>query len=345
MHLLAGSRRIGLGKIHVQPATRHHRRSENPVAASIGPSCPTHRRRIPKDSDTTIPTLVYFSPSWNSWSSTGSGAIFGSIPSENTTFLLFQLRNPSGGYLDACTLSVWGETLVPKLPDASGGAPPSVPFAVNVSGLGYVPPVPAVELNLRESLIISNAAIVTRAGVPLTARDRALTFVEVYSQILPSLTPSQATRVADFEALATRSANDMLLRAPASVTIDGAFQLRAYLNDSRASSELVTQLDVLEALSRWNSTHALATTLRALFASGPSPLPRRDCALGTLCLRSSMVQGPCLTGGTSCSWWESWSTWRMLGRVGQRVSFSAPSTGSFTWPVALTTRGQSRTMH
>jgi hypothetical protein len=58
---------------------------------------------------------VFFSPSWNAWSGSGSGVVYAAVPSFNTSFFLVQLLNSTGMWLDACPLPTWGETLVPAV--------------------------------------------------------------------------------------------------------------------------------------------------------------------------------------------------------------------------------------
>ena len=229
---------------------------------------------------------VFFSPSWNAWSASGSGVVYAAVPSFNTSFFLVQLLNSTGMWLDACPLPTWGETLVPAVPDDGSGAPAHVPTHFdNATGVGYSPRVPVVPITLRVPIVVSDAVLLTRAGVPDGAAGRADAFVQMYAAVLPSLVPavlalrSQNDNSSDddidddddydWHDVAVRSAEDLWFAPAASVrTANGAWQLRAYWNDSRQTSEFVTQLDVLTSLLAWNPTHPLAEGLASPFRSG-----------------------------------------------------------------------------
>ena len=128
-------------------------------------------------------------------------------------------------------------------------------------------------------MIVSDGLLFVRSGpVPADAQERAETFLELFSEMLSFVTPSDPANTVpqrDWAAVAKKSAHDLLSPAAGVMiptvidtdTIDSNHSsmvrlLRAYYNDSRAGvAELVTQLDVLEPLQRWHSGSKLARSV------------------------------------------------------------------------------------
>ena len=208
---------------------------------------------------------LYFSPAWNSWSLSGAPLIFGSVA--GTTFLYLQNVNSTGAFLDACPIPNWARVMRPVFPAAAlawkVGAPGVSPCNVsNVSEVGWKPPLPATNIELLTDLRVSDGVLLTMAGVPSNATQRAAIFLEMHSVLLPLLVPPEhdQLQVDDWASLATKSERD-LRRNGSQVVFQGHHLLRSYYNDGRAGGESVTQLDVLEPLRRWNSSCALHKTL------------------------------------------------------------------------------------
>jgi hypothetical protein len=136
--------------------------------------------------------VIYFSPSWNTWSASGSAMIYGAVPTSNMTFLYVQLVNSSGEWLDACPLSAYGSMLTPTVPMGSaGGAPGLSPSRLaSVSSIGWVPPLPtAAGFRPIRSLTVSDGVLFTVDGVAPDGQERASQFVAMYSALLPKLLP------------------------------------------------------------------------------------------------------------------------------------------------------------
>ena len=130
-----------------------------------------------------------------------------------------------------------------------------------------------------QDMIVSDGLLLVRSGPPpADGQERAETFLSLFAEMLPFVTPSGPTKTVpqtDWAAVAEKSGKDLLgpaagVMVPAkneNGTTDSDHStmvrlLRAYYNDSRAGvAELVTQLDVLEPLQRWDSGSVLARSL------------------------------------------------------------------------------------
>lgn len=217
--------------------------------------------------------VVRFSPaSGNPYNTAGPGwGMFGGafvygVTGAGTTFVAVEDLGAMGRLFDACASNPHFGLEQLFAPVTS--APASV---------GYVPPVPVrpTAVGLEAGTIISDTYLYELpTGAAAGAGAEAELFVAMLSSVLLLLEPASSTAVTDWDAIAAQSARILATNPGALTQVDGNRYLRAYVNDPRGepvgstaagySAELVTQLETLEPLLRWEQARNRTTPLSAL---------------------------------------------------------------------------------
>lgn len=190
------------------------------------------------------PLQVFYSPSGFS----GAPLIYGTIGHPpHSTFLYIQNLSTLGELMDSAS----------HLP-----SPPVVAKGQEIGWQGMPIDYP---LKVREDLPISDAYLLILPQVPKDAQERAEIFLRMLDALLPLFSPA-GSEVKDWEEVAETSL-EWLERKGNWSKVEGKDYLLAYVNAPWQGGELITQLEILEPLLRYQKEkgkeHPLFSKLKA----------------------------------------------------------------------------------
>jgi hypothetical protein len=202
------------------------------------------------------------------WWLNGGSWIYGRTNATHS-FLYFQRMGELGELLEAAPIPTLSQVLLPTYtwPIAPPSAAP-VP-------LGFLPPPLARNLTAREPLLLGDALLLEVASGTATADEQAAELVLMLEALRPAFTPP-STKLAPTEwgdvAVQAIAALEDTRTNRTGLVWKGRRYVRSYVNDYRQTPELLTQLDVLETLVRYEkstgSPTLLGKQLRAAMAEG-----------------------------------------------------------------------------
>lgn len=166
-------------------------------------------------------------------------------------------------------------------PDAIGYIPPApVGTGDGNAATGETMSLPDVDAGvvISDTYLLEVPTPATVAGSTNATAVRAALFVKMLSAIIALVEPTEVVEIKDWDDIAEQTATILATNTGALTSINGKDYLRAYVNDPRGdpagsaaagySAELVTQLETLEPILRWEAARNKTTLLSAMLIAG-----------------------------------------------------------------------------